>query len=135
MVLLNIHIFAASAWVAVVGCETVMELMARDAAARGLVARVHRWIDILFEAPLIVTVLVTGGILLAGVWPPSTLLLIKIGAATIGIVANVICISFVQARVRAVGDEAAIGWTRKIALTGYAIPFGLIALGIGLYGA
>jgi len=135
MSLLHIHIFAASAWVGVLGCETVMELVARDAAARRLVARIHQWIDILFEAPLVVTVLVTGAVLLARTWPPSTLLLVKIGAAMIGILANVVCFRFVQARVKAGSDDAVIAWTRKVALTGYAMPFVLIALGIGLYGA
>ena len=134
MSLLNVHIFAASAWIGVVGCETVMELTAHDPAARRLVARVHQWIDILFEMPLIATVLVTGAVLLARAWPPSFLLLVKIGAAMIAIVANFICVQFVRARVRAESDETAIAWTRRIMLTGYAVPFGLVALIIGLYG-
>jgi len=134
MSLLTVHIFAASAWVGVLGCETVMELRMRSAEERRFVARAHKWIDILLEGPLVAAVLGTGSILLARAWPPSPLLMVKVAAALIGVLANAICIPYVQARARTEDAGQAIQLTRKIALTGAAIPFVLVALVVGLLG-
>ncbi|MDE2466296.1 MAG: hypothetical protein KGO02_21675 [Alphaproteobacteria bacterium] len=134
MTLLEIHIVAASAWLGLVGGETVMELHARGPSAQRLIARMHKWIDILFEGPLVATVLVTGSVLLWRVWPPSPLLVVKIAAAMVAVIANFICIPLVQARAKAQSDEALRTLTRKIGATGVAIPFGLAALAIALFG-
>lgn len=134
MTLLQIHFFAVSAWVGLLAGESVMELHAHGPAAQHLIARIHKWIDIFFEGPLVVAVLATGSILLYRVWPAPSLLLVKVGAAMIGIVANVICIPWVQARAQTENEEALRTLTRKIAGTGLAIPFVLLALVIGLHG-
>lgn len=135
MSLLLVHVVATSAWLGLIAGESVMELHARSPEARRLVARIHRWIDICFEGPLIATVLVTGGTLLYRLWPNvSPLLLVKAAAGLVAIGANAICIQWVFARVRAPSDQSALSYTRKIAATGYAIPFAAAALGLGLYG-
>jgi hypothetical protein len=135
MTLLQVHIVTASAWLGLVAAETVMELYGRDAASRRLIAQIHRRIDILFEVPLVALVLVSGAVLLSRAWPASPLLLAKVGAGMIGVIANAFCIPWVQARAKAVDDAKVQALTRKIAATGVAIPFGVAALALGLYGA
>ena len=134
MILLQVHIVAASAWLGVVAGESVMEHYGRDAASLRLIAQMHRWIDILFEGPLVAIVLVTGGLLLARAWPAPPLLLIKVGAGLIAVIANSICIPLVHARAHSNDDARVRALTRGIKITGLAIPFGLAALAIGLYG-
>jgi hypothetical protein len=134
MTLLQVHIVATSAWLGLVAAEAVVELHGRDAASRRLVARIHRWIDILFEGPLVALVLGSGALLLSRAWPASPLLLVKVGAGIIAVIANAICIPWVQMRAKASDDVEVRALTGKIAATGYAIPFGLAALVLGLYG-
>jgi putative copper export protein len=130
--LLQVHLIAVSFWLGLVAAEVVAERCAKGAAARRTVANVHRWIDNFFEIPIVIVVLVSGGLLLAQVWPGTPLLWAKIGAALIAIVANVICIPLVQARANANDDGRARALTRQIGITGLAIPFLLIAFAIGL---
>jgi hypothetical protein len=134
MTLLEVHIVATSAWLGLVAGEVVMELHARDPAAQRLIARMHKWADICFEGPLIGIVLATGGVLLYRAWPGSPLLLVKVGAAMIAIIANLICMLNVRARAHAESEDTLRTLTRRIMATGLAIPFGLAALAIGLYG-
>ena len=134
MTLLQVHLTAASAWLGLVAGETVMELHARGSSAQRLIARIHKWIDLFFEGPLVVIVLLTGAALLARAWPISPLLALKVGAALVAVIANFICIPLVLARARAQTDEALRALTRKIGATGVAIPFGIAALVIGLFG-
>jgi hypothetical protein len=134
--LLQVHVFAVSAWLGLVAGETVMELHARDVESRRLVSQIHRWIDILLEGPLVATILISGALLLARAWPAPPWLLVKVGAGLIALFANVVCIAWVQARARARNDATVLALTNKIAMTGYAVPFALAALLIGfIYGA
>jgi hypothetical protein len=132
MILQQVHAAAACAWLGVVAAESVLELQARDAAARRLVAVVHAWIDLLFEGPLVVLVLVTGVWLLARAWPAPPLLLFKAGAGLIAVIANLICIPLVRMRAKATDDARVIALSQQVQLTGLAIPFGLLALIIGI---
>jgi hypothetical protein len=131
MTLLQIHAAAVCAWFGVIAAETALELHEREPAGRRLIASVHAWIDILLEGPLIALVLVTGAMLLARAWPAPPLLMLKVGAALIGVVANLICIVLVRARVKATDDARVSKLTRQIRLTGLAVPFGLAAMIIG----
>ncbi|MGB0920935.1 MAG: hypothetical protein ACPG06_02790 [Alphaproteobacteria bacterium] len=133
--LLTFHIIIASAWLGLVAGETAMELMAKSRETKSFVAQVHRTIDIYVEGPLMSLTLITGSILLWDIWPEvSTLLLVKVAAGVIAVIANVICIHWVIERARATTDEAFKGWAAKIKLTGYTIPFAVVALGLGIYG-
>lgn len=79
--------------------------------------------------------LITGAMLLVGLWPDvSALLWVKVAAGLIAVIANIICIHWVIERARATEDEAFKGWAAKIKLTGYTIPFAALALGLGIYG-
>lgn len=133
--LLRLHIIAASAWLGLVAAETVIELRAKERVTRRFVADAHKVLDLYFEGPLVAITLVTGALLLMGLWPhASAWLLLKIVAALVAVVSNVVCIRWVvrRANADAEGDFAEFG--RRIAMTGYTIPFGIVALLIGLYG-
>jgi hypothetical protein len=134
MTLVQVHFCAASAWLGVVGAEAVLEHYGRDPASRRLVAKAHAWIDILFEGPLVGIVLVTGALLLARAWPAPPLLIVKVTAGMIAVIANAICIPLVRARARTTDDSLMIKLSRQVRMTGLAIPFGLLALVIGLSG-
>jgi hypothetical protein len=132
--LAKIHAAAACAWLGVVAAEAVLELLGRDQPSRRFVAKAHLWIDYLFEGPLVVVVLVTGGILLARAWPAPPLLLVKACAGLIAVIANGICMPLVWMRVRAKDDAQVQRLFGRIRLTGLAIPFGLAALVLGIVG-
>ncbi|MBV8501907.1 MAG: hypothetical protein JO006_09330 [Paucibacter sp.] len=132
MNLIQLHAAAVCAWFGLVAAETVMELSACDEASRRFVAIAHGWIDRVFEIPLLLTVLVSGAVLLSRGWPLSPLLQVKVVCGLIGVLANLVCIPLVQARTNAVGDDARVTrLTHHIILTGSAIPFGIAAMVIG----
>lgn len=130
--LAQIHGAAAGAWMGIVGCEVVLEAFGRDAPSRRLIAQAHAWIDLLLEGPLVAFVLATGIVLFVRDWPPSPLLLLKAAAGLIAVIANLVCIPYVRARARATDDADVKRLFGPIRITGLAIPFGLLALGLGL---
>ena len=133
--LLTLHIVVASAWLGLVAAEAVMELAARDRTTREFVARAHEAIDLYFEGPLVILTLLTGCLLLYRIWPDaSALLVIKIAAALVAVVSNLLCIRWVVCRARAATDTEYLKWAQKISSTRYAIPFAVAALAIGIYG-
>ena len=135
MTLLQVHIVSASAWLGLIAAETVIELMARDRAARQFVAKAHKTIDLYFEGPLVAIMLVTGSLLLTRLWPnASVLLLVKVAVGLVAVVSNLLCIHWVLGRARARDDDEFRAYAQKISLTGYTIPLGILALAIGLYG-
>jgi hypothetical protein len=133
MTLLTFHLIAVSFWFGLLAAETVLELRPRDAGQRRTIAGIHRWIDTFFELPIVIAVLSSGGLLLARAWPPSPLLWFKVTAGLIAVLANLICIPFVLARSRAADDARITTLTRYIAMTGWGIPFALLAFAIGLF--
>lgn len=135
MDLLLIHIVAASAWMGLIAAETVMELVAKSREARQFVADAHRVIDLLFEMPLFLIVITTGSVLLFQLdRDPGALLMIKVGAGLIAVLFNAFCVQWVLGRARAASDEEYLKYAHKIKLSGYAIPFGVLALVLGLWG-
>jgi ABC-type microcin C transport system permease subunit YejB len=131
MTLVQLHAAVVCAWFGAISAEAVLELTARDATSRRFAAVVHRWIDLLFEGPLLLLVLVTGAILLWRAWPPSPLLVVKIVAGLIAVIANLVCIPLVHRRAFETDDARIEVLSRQVAMTGFAIPFGLVALVIG----
>ena len=133
--LLTLHIVVASAWLGLVAGETVMELMAGDRDTRVFVAKAHQVMDLYFEGPLVLMTLVTGSVLLYGLWPDvSNLLMVKIVAAMNAVISNILCIRWVVFRAKAQTDRDFLQWAHKISTTKYTIPFGVLALALGLYG-
>jgi hypothetical protein len=132
MTLLQVHFFAICFWLGLLAAETVMELHLRSGRNPGPIASIHRWIDLLFEGPAVVLVLVTGGLLLAQNWPAPPLLWVKVACGLIAIAANLYCIPLVVSRARATDESVARTLTRRISHTGWAIPFALAAFVIGI---
>ena len=133
---LILHVIFASAWIGLVVGEAVIELMANDRETRKFVAKAHEIMDVYFEGPLVALTLVSGAHLLYGLWPDiSVLLVIKIVCALIAVFVNVLCIRWVVLRARAETDSEFAEIAHKVNHTKYAIPFALVALGIGILGA
>lgn len=133
--LLVAHLVLVSAWGGLVIGEGVMELGARDDASRAHAARLHLWMDLLGELPLILAVLVTGTALALRVWPLSTWHMAKAGCGLVAVTANLLCVGVVVARYRKRDDPAAVRRLgRWVSATGLAIPFFLLAAVMGLTG-
>lgn len=133
MTLAHSHLMLACFWLGLLAAESVLELSGRDAASLRLVARVHRWIDTLFEIPVALAVLATGLTLLARLWPAPPLVLVHATAGMIPVVVNLVCGIWVRVRAReSAGDAEIATLTHRIQLTGLAIPFVVLALLIGL---
>jgi len=132
MTLLQLHLIAVSLWLGAVATETVLEFSVRDAASRRAVAVAHAKIDQWVEIPVVIAVVVTGGLLLARVWPGSLLLWVKVGAGLLAVTAQVICIPLVRARLNATDGVRERDLTRQIKMTLWGAPFALAAIVIGL---
>ncbi len=104
MTLTTIHLLFIALWGGVLACEGIIEFVpTRHEEQERLVAKLHFRIDVLLEAPLLVGILVTGIVLLAGT-PWTTLLAIKVAGALVVILANAACIVVVVRRYLATRD-------------------------------
>ena len=128
-----VHFVVLVAWGLVVVVEAALELGARTDPQRRRVARLHYWIDLLVEIPLLLAVLATGTILLFGAWPPSPLLGLKIGLALIAIGINGYCAIHVILRHRRSDDVRALAHHgRRVLLSGLGAPAALAAAYLGV---
>jgi hypothetical protein len=126
------HFGFLCAWGGVLLVEFVLEGLGDDDASQAQAARVHFWIDVLVEIPILAAVLVTGGVLLSRVWPPSHLHLIKIASALLAIGLNLYCAVMVVIRYRARADVKAVQrYRRRVRLSALGVPFGAVALYLG----
>src|SRR5262249_15621129 len=127
------HLVALCLWGGCVLAESVVELAATDDAGRGHAARVHFWIDVLVELPLIVTMLATGAVLASRSWPPSPLLATKLGAALAAVAVNLYCAVMVVLRYLHRHEPAAVRrYQIRVRWSGLGIPFASVAAYIGL---
>ncbi len=127
------HLVVLGSWALLVVVESALELGARTDPARRRVARLHYWLDLPVEAPLIVSVLATGVLLTIRAWPPSALLVVKIVCALTAIALNAYCMVHVVLRHRRADDpEALARHRRRVMLSGLGIPPALVAAYIGL---
>ncbi len=127
------HLVLVSAWGGVVLGETVLELAGGTGeAAERLIARVHLWIDLLVELPIILGVLATGALMTLRAWPIAPLLALKLGAGGVAVALNLYCIGAVVARARATSDDARRRWTRHVRASALGIPFAITAAALGL---
>ncbi len=97
-------------------------------------AKVHYWLDVLLEAPLVLGVCVTGAmLLLRGAWPPGQTLWIKLIAGAIPVVSCTYSIVAVLRRHRHLDDPAALTvGRRRVLVSALAVGPGLVALYLGL---
>ncbi|MEW6777258.1 MAG: hypothetical protein AB1405_13255 [Bdellovibrionota bacterium] len=128
-----LHFLFLCFWGGVVFAESAMELVARKRPEFvPAVARFHYWIDLCIEGPLLVAVLVTGGLLLRG-RPMDGLLLAKIAAGLTAVAVNLYCVVIVVKRAGAAADPShSIALGRQVILSAVVgVPFGLAALYLG----
>ena len=135
--LLQIHLFAVAFWLGVVAVEYLLEQSRAQSHNQGFtVARLHRKIDLLFEMPAFLVVLITG-ILLFEPARFEGLYAVKVVAGAVAVLGNILCLVPVLRR-RAAADKEDLGdviaqsrLIDRISLT--AIPAGLVALACGVY--
>lgn len=134
--ILKLHLFAVAFWWGVVAVEFLLEQSRATSRQQGFaVARLHRQIDLCFEMPAFMTVLVTG-LLLFQSSQFHGLYAIKVVAGLLAIGGNMLCLIPVLRRQTlasadnlggVIQQSAAID---KISLA--AIPAGLVALICGI---
>lgn len=135
--LLQIHLFAVAFWLGVVAVEYLLEQSRAQSRNQGFtVARLHRKIDLFFEMPAFLVVLITG-ILLFEPARFEGLYAVKVVAGAVAVLGNMLCLVPVLRR-RAAADKEDLGdvisqsrLIDRISLT--AIPAGLVALACGVY--
>jgi hypothetical protein len=113
--------------------EAAVELVPMDDAERDHAARVHFWIDVLIELPLIAAVLTTGAVLMSLSWPPSPLLVLKVAAGLVALGLNIFCAVMVVLRYVHPHDAAVVlRYASRVRWSGVGVPFALVAAYIGL---
>ncbi|MBI5493600.1 MAG: hypothetical protein HY904_01155 [Deltaproteobacteria bacterium] len=126
------HLFLLGLWGGLVLGEIVLELTATDEASRRHAARLHYWLDLCVELPLLVGVVSSGVVLAWLVWPLSWLHGVKLALAGVALGCNAVCVVLVIRRRQTQGDDL-LRWARRVRWTGAGIPFGAAALGMGLW--
>ncbi len=120
-------------WAGLIAAEFIMEAVCREGAMARAAAVVHFWFDLCLEIPLMVCVLVTGGVLFSRTWPPSTLHWVKLALAVFAIACNVYCVGVVVRRRGRLEDPGELARGRlRVFASGVGVPFGLAALYLGL---
>jgi ABC-type spermidine/putrescine transport system permease subunit II len=100
-ILAMLHLMVLSLWGGVVATEAVIEIYPfRHREMHAATIRLHYWIDLLVEAPLVMAVVVTGASLLYLTSPITPLHLLKVGFATAAVAVNIFCIVVVVRRGR-----------------------------------
>ena len=131
-VLAMIHLVMLSLWGGVVATEAVIELYPfRHREQHAATIRLHYWIDLLVEAPLVLAVAATGGLLLLSIDRITALHLVKVGFAGAAIAVNVFCIAVVVRRGRRLergGEEASLWRSSRIVLACFAVGLGCAAV-------
>jgi hypothetical protein len=125
------HLILLALWGGIVLAEVVVELVGRDEAHVAAAATMHYWIDLLLELPVIAGILATGTVLAVRAWPLDRLHWLKIGAGLLAIAANLFCALVVVKRRHAKADARA-AYRRPIFLSLTGLPFGVLALYVGL---
>ena len=127
------HLGLLCAWGGLLLAEIIIESLGEDDVSQAHATRLHFWIDLLAEVPIVLGVLVTGGLLLAEIWPPTWLHLVKVACALVAIGMNLYCSAIVVVRYFQRDDMAAVRrWGRHVRLSVLGVPFGAVAAYIGL---
>jgi hypothetical protein len=94
-----IHLISLALWGGVVATEAVIEILPfRRPELHGPTIRLHYWIDLLVELPLVLAVAATGGILVTLAPDITGLHLVKVAFASGAIAVNLFCIAVVLVR-------------------------------------
>jgi NADH:ubiquinone oxidoreductase subunit 5 (subunit L)/multisubunit Na+/H+ antiporter MnhA subunit len=132
-----IHLMMLSLWGGVVATEAVIEVMPfRRRELHPAAIRLHYWIDLLVELPLVLAVVVTGGILLYLTDPLTPLHLVKLGLGGATVAVNLFCIVVVVRRgrnLRDVGDDGPLWRSSRVVLACFVVGL-LFATGAAILG-
>ena len=128
----SLHALLAGAWI---GCVLVEALFERALLGQGrdkelILARLHWKVDLWVEGPLLLAVMLTGG-MMVHLYPIDGLLMAKLACAAVAILANIWCIWLV--RVRLAHAEAG-DWTAFERVDHSQHKWGALVL-LGLLGA
>ncbi len=94
-----VHLMVLSLWGGVVATEAVIEIMPfRQKDLHPATIRLHYWIDLLVELPLVILVVVTGGTLLYLTEEITRLHVIKVVFGSAAVAVNFFCIVMVLRR-------------------------------------
>ena len=127
------HIMLVAVWLGFVLVETILEVFGPRWAGHTAVARLHFWIDMSLEGPVVLGVLVTGVMLLPRMMPLSGIFQVKIIAGLAAIAVNIYCLILVVQRYLYREDAAMVAiLSRRILWCWLGVPFGLAALVVGL---
>jgi hypothetical protein len=128
-----LHLILVSVWLGLVLVESLIEFNGEKDENYLAAARLHYRVDLFFEIPIVLAVLVTGILLWHQVGGLSKILLIKIILGLSAIAINFYCAALVVIRYRRAKDPIALrGLTRRVRQTWIGVPFGLGALYMGL---
>ena len=97
--LVTLHALLAGAWIGCVLTEALFEraLLGQGRDKELILARLHWKVDKFVEGPLLLAVIVTGGVIVRH-YTIDGLLLAKLGFAAVAILANLWCIRLVKVR-------------------------------------
>ncbi|MCU0232922.1 MAG: hypothetical protein MUE90_02655 [Thermoanaerobaculales bacterium] len=100
-VLAMAHLVVLALWGGVVATEAVIELYPfRHREGHAATIRLHYWIDLVVEAPLVLAVAATGIALLLSIDDVTPRHLVKLGFGAAAIAVNLLCIAIVVRRGR-----------------------------------
>ena len=126
-----VHLVLLSVWGGIVVTEVVVELLPRwRPELRRAAATFHYFIDLAVELPVLIGVLVSGGLMVAR-RPMDTQLALKVTCGLTAVVANLFCVAMVVRRQRG-GDESLVRRTRLVFLSAaIGMPAAAVALYLG----
>jgi len=132
-----VHLIVLSMWGGVVATEAVIEVFPfRKQELHAATIRFHYWIDLLVELPLVLAVVVTGGLLLYLTDPLTPLHLVKLGFGGATVFVNLFCIVVVVRRgrkLRDVGNDGPLWRSSRVVLACFAVGL-LFATGAAILG-
>lgn len=126
-----VHLVVLALWGGVVATEAVIEIAPfRRKDLHEAAVRLHYWIDLLVELPLVIAVVVTGTTLLVMTDEITRLHVIKVCFGGAAVAVNLFCIGMVLWRARRLdeGDQPALWRASRIVLSCFAIGLAFAAV-------
>lgn len=131
MSLSTLHLMLLCLWGGLVMAEVILELSSTESELAHT-AKVHLWLDLLVELPLLLGVLLTGILLSAQQWPLSALLWTKIVCGLLAISLNLYCFVMVLLRHRTREPQKRRQYHQRVLFSGVGFPFAMVAAYLGL---
>ena len=133
--LVLIHLLFLGLWGGIVATESVIELGARDNDGRRIAAKLHFWIDLTVEMPVLLGVLITGTLLAIRYWPLPSPYGAMVAVGLVPVAVNVACFAVVIHRYkRSLNDPEHLLRDDRLVKASFVVgvPFAGVALYQGL---